>query len=158
MATASAAVITCLSSESVLRDLEAVLQRADHTIVVLSDEPYKVFAYDGAKVPETASILSNCIITTSYSKTWALAGERIELAGILLDEGAHTATSGDTLIDLTPREFELLACLMRHGGKVLSRDVAMVAWEQPLAHLSALAIEQGPLPTLRSSGDRWHSD
>ena len=25
-------------------------------------------------------------------------------------------------IDLTPREFELLACLMRHGGKVLSRD------------------------------------
>jgi aspartate aminotransferase len=64
-------------SESALRDLEAVLQRADHTIVVVSDEPYKVFAYDGAKVPETASIISNCIITTSYSKTWALAGERI---------------------------------------------------------------------------------
>jgi aspartate aminotransferase len=64
-------------SESTLRDLEAVLQRADHTIVVVSDEPYKVFAYDGAKVPETASIISNCIVTTSYSKTWALAGERI---------------------------------------------------------------------------------
>jgi two-component system, OmpR family, response regulator RegX3 len=25
-------------------------------------------------------------------------------------------------IDLTPREFELLACLMRHGGNVLSRE------------------------------------
>ena len=64
-------------SEAVLRNLEAVLQRADHPIVVLSDEPYKYFAYDGAKVPETAAIISNCVITTSYSKTWGLAGERI---------------------------------------------------------------------------------
>jgi aspartate aminotransferase len=64
-------------SEAVLRDLEAVLQRADHPIVVLSDEPYKVIAYDGATVPEMSSIISNCIITTSWSKTWALAGERI---------------------------------------------------------------------------------
>lgn len=64
-------------SESELRALEEVLQRADHPIVVLSDEPYKFFVYDGEKAPETASIISNCIITTSYSKTWALAGERI---------------------------------------------------------------------------------
>jgi len=64
-------------STAELRDLEAVLQRADHPIVVLSDEPYKYFVYDGGKAPEIASIISNCIITTSYSKTWALAGERI---------------------------------------------------------------------------------
>jgi aspartate aminotransferase len=64
-------------SESELRDLEAVLQRADHPIVVLSDEPYKSIVYDGGKAPEIASFISNCVITTSYSKTWALAGERI---------------------------------------------------------------------------------
>jgi aspartate aminotransferase len=64
-------------SEAELRALEAALQRADHPIVVLSDEPYKYFVYDGGKAPEIASIISNCIITTSYSKTWALAGERI---------------------------------------------------------------------------------
>jgi aspartate aminotransferase len=64
-------------SEAALRDLEAVLQRADHTIVVLSDEPYKSIVYDGAKCPEIASIISNCIITTSWSKKWGLAGERI---------------------------------------------------------------------------------
>jgi aspartate aminotransferase len=64
-------------AESVLRGLEAVLQRAGHTIVVLSDEPYKSIVYDGVKCPEMASIISNCIITTSWSKTWALAGERI---------------------------------------------------------------------------------
>jgi two-component system response regulator RegX3 len=46
----------------------------------------------------------------------------IEAAGILLDEAAHIATYGETEIDLTPREFELLACLMRHAGRVLSRE------------------------------------
>jgi aspartate aminotransferase len=63
--------------EKALRDLEAVLQEADHTIAVISDEPYKAFVYDGARCPETCSIISNCIIVTSWSKTWSLAGERI---------------------------------------------------------------------------------
>jgi two-component system response regulator RegX3 len=49
-------------------------------------------------------------------------GEVFEAAGIRLDEGTHEVFNGATPIDLTPREFELLACLMRHDGKVLSRD------------------------------------
>jgi two-component system response regulator RegX3 len=46
----------------------------------------------------------------------------LNAGGITLDEAAHLAHFGDTLIDLTPREFELLACLMRHAGRVLSRE------------------------------------
>jgi two-component system response regulator RegX3 len=49
-------------------------------------------------------------------------GEVFEAGGIRLDEDSHDVTFGETPIDLTPREFELLACLMRHNGKVLSRD------------------------------------
>lgn len=49
-------------------------------------------------------------------------GEVFEVGGIRLDEDSHDTTFGDALIDLTPREFELLATLMRHNGKVLSRD------------------------------------
>ncbi|MDZ4168087.1 MAG: response regulator transcription factor [Coriobacteriia bacterium] len=52
----------------------------------------------------------------------SVAGERFEVSGVSLDEGAHSATSASGPIDLTPREFELLACLMRHAGKVLSRE------------------------------------
>jgi len=52
----------------------------------------------------------------------SLAGERLEAAGIVLDESSHEATFGETLIDLTPREFELLATLMRYPGKVLTRE------------------------------------
>ncbi len=50
------------------------------------------------------------------------AKERFEVSGVTLDEAAHTAASSAGPIDLTPREFELLACLMRHAGKVLSRE------------------------------------
>jgi two-component system response regulator RegX3 len=61
----------------------------------------------------------------------AATGERMEVSGVVLDEAAHTAVTtegGD--IDLTPREFELLACLMRHSGKVLSRDQLLrEAWD-----------------------------
>ena len=52
----------------------------------------------------------------------SIAGERLEAAGIVLDESSHEATFDQTLIDLTPREFELLATLMRYPGKVLTRE------------------------------------
>jgi aspartate aminotransferase len=64
-------------SEAELRNLERALQRAGHPIIVVSDEPYKSIVYDGMKCPETASIITNCVIATSWSKKWALAGERI---------------------------------------------------------------------------------
>lgn len=51
-----------------------------------------------------------------------LPGERLQAAGIVLDEVAHEAHFAESLIDLTPREFELLATLMRYPGQVLSRE------------------------------------
>jgi two-component system response regulator RegX3 len=58
----------------------------------------------------------------SGTRDGGATGEPIEMSGIILDESMHVAEADGRLIDLTPREFELLACLMRHGGKVLSRD------------------------------------
>ena len=53
----------------------------------------------------------------------------ITAGGITLDEDAHTAKGNAGPIDLTPREFELLACLMRNAGKVVSReDLLREAW------------------------------
>ena len=46
----------------------------------------------------------------------------VEVAGIELDEASHHATSAAGPIDLTPREFELLSCLMHNAGRVLSRE------------------------------------
>ncbi len=63
--------------ESVLRDLQAVLSRAEQPITVLSDEPYKSFVYDGERQPEVASFIANTAICNSWSKSLGLPGERI---------------------------------------------------------------------------------
>ena len=57
------------------------------------------------------------------------ANSAITASGITLDEDAHTASGDKGDIDLTPREFELLACLMKSAGKVVSReDLLRDAW------------------------------
>ena len=53
----------------------------------------------------------------------------VTASGITLDEDAHTAAGDHGEIDLTPREFELLASLMKNAGKVVSReDLLRDAW------------------------------
>lgn len=63
--------------EPVLRDLNVVLDRAPQPIIAISDEPYKSLVYDGKKQPEVASLIANTAICNSWSKSQAIAGERI---------------------------------------------------------------------------------
>ena len=57
------------------------------------------------------------------------SGNEITAGGITLNEDTHVAEGDKGPIDLTPREFELLACLMRNAGKVVSReDLLHDAW------------------------------
>ena len=58
-----------------------------------------------------------------------VSGNEISAGGITLNEDTHVAHCDKGAIDLTPREFELLACLMRNAGKVVSReDLLHDAW------------------------------
>lgn len=53
----------------------------------------------------------------------------VSASGIALDDDAHTVTGEHGPIDLTPREFELMSCLMHNAGKVVSReDLLREAW------------------------------
>lgn len=59
------------------------------------------------------------------------AGERpaLECCGIALDEDAYTATLHGEPLGLTPKEFAILACLMRDQGRpVASRDLFETVW------------------------------
>jgi DNA-binding response OmpR family regulator len=47
------------------------------------------------------------------------------VADLLLDESTHQVCRGERLIDLSPLEFRLLHCLMRHAGQVLSREAIL---------------------------------
>lgn len=58
-----------------------------------------------------------------------ISANEISAGGITLNEDTHVAEGDKGPIDLTPREFELLDCLMRNAGKVVSReDLLHDAW------------------------------
>jgi DNA-binding response OmpR family regulator len=46
----------------------------------------------------------------------------LEVGPIRLDEATRRVTAGGRDIDLSPREFSLLECLLRHPGQTLTRD------------------------------------
>lgn len=50
------------------------------------------------------------------------SSNQLVMSGITLNEDMHTASSSSGEIELTPREFELLSCLMKNNGRVLSRE------------------------------------
>lgn len=58
-------------------------------------------------------------------------GTRVfDVSGVHLDEAGHRATFDGKEIELTPREFELLATLMAHAGTVLGREQLLKeAWD-----------------------------
>jgi DNA-binding response OmpR family regulator len=47
---------------------------------------------------------------------------KLTVGPITLDESARRVTAGGRPIDLSPREFSLLECLLRHPGQTLTRD------------------------------------
>ena len=47
--------------------------------------------------------------------------KELRIADLILNGETHEVRRGETLIDLTPKEFALLECFMRMPGKVLSR-------------------------------------
>jgi DNA-binding response OmpR family regulator len=54
------------------------------------------------------------------------------VADLELDTSSRTARRGQTLLDLTPREFELLEYLLRHAGQLVSREMlARDVWKEP---------------------------
>jgi DNA-binding response OmpR family regulator len=50
------------------------------------------------------------------------AEPKLVAGAIELDEAARQVTVGGDPVDLSPREFSLLECLLRHAGQTLSRD------------------------------------
>lgn len=64
-------------SAELLQEIDNMLLAQDHTIYVISDEPYIDLVYDGRKAPETLTYLTNLLVCFSWSKSLSLPGERI---------------------------------------------------------------------------------
>ena len=68
-------------SEETIEKLTAILkakeQEYGHAIYLISDEPYRELAFDGAFVPFITKYYDNTMVVYSYSKSLSLPGERI---------------------------------------------------------------------------------
>jgi two-component system, OmpR family, copper resistance phosphate regulon response regulator CusR len=57
---------------------------------------------------------------------------RLKAADLELDLVTRRATRGDSALDLTAREFELMEYLLRHQGRLVSREMlAREVWREP---------------------------
>lgn len=68
-------------SEEVIKNLSDILYKKErelgHPIYLISDEPYRELAYDGAQVPYVTKYYKDTFVVYSYSKSLSLPGERI---------------------------------------------------------------------------------
>lgn len=85
-----------------LETLAALVERVNagrgeggRPMFILSDEPYRAFAYDGAEVPAVLPMTKFAVLLGSFSKTLSMAGERI---GYLAVNPALTALDSGTLV------------------------------------------------------------
>ena len=98
-------------------------------------------------------------------------GNVLEGAGVSLDSSKRVVRKGDTRLDLTPAEFDILHALMRANGRVLTREQLLHASERGLdvsdrsvdVHISSLRRKLGDeakpavcIETVRSLGYRFH--
>ena len=62
---------------ALVESVNAARGEGERPMFILSDEPYRAFAYDGAKVPPVLPLTKFAIVLGSFSKTLSMAGERI---------------------------------------------------------------------------------
>jgi aspartate aminotransferase len=84
----------CIYSEDTLKRLGRLVDRVNATreraLFLVSDEPYRFLAYDGAVVPPVMPVSPFTLVLGSFSKSLSLAGERIGYVAVnpAMPEGA----------------------------------------------------------------------
>ena len=92
--------------EAALRRLAAAVERLNATrarpLFLLFDEPYRVFAFDGAEVPPALALGPHAVALGSFSKSLSLAGERVGYIALHPDlEGVGTLLAALTMTNRT---------------------------------------------------------
>lgn len=68
--------------EELCRIVEEENAKREKPVFILSDEPYRAFAFDGAEVPAMLPMSRFAIVVGSFSKTLSMAGERLGYIGV----------------------------------------------------------------------------
>ncbi|RYM06903.1 response regulator transcription factor [Sporolactobacillus sp. THM7-7] len=74
------------------------------------------------EIEELLARIRACLRVRRPEKRKSGASESLRVGDLLLDEASREVSRDALAIDLTPREFDLLLCLMRHQKQVLHRE------------------------------------
>ena len=110
-----------------LADLSALLARYPD-LTVLSDEPYRALVFDGLDAPTPASVVPRTIVCDSWSKTLAIAGERI----------------GYLAISPSIPEWAALRDACTFANRVLGFVNASAIWQRVVAQAGQETIDVAP--------------
>lgn len=96
----------------------------------------------------------NALLRRAYQNA-GLLGEQIRVGNYLVDSETRTVTIGDTVADLSPREFDLALFLFRNLGRLIAREeIEMAVWGRVIGatsrtvdtHMSRLRVKLLPTP------------
>jgi two-component system, OmpR family, response regulator len=94
---------------------DAVLDRVEGLDAGADDYLVKPFAY--------AELVARLhALARRAQQTMTADGRTLRCGSIALDDATREVTVEDRRVDLSPREFAMLECLLRHQGQVLTRD------------------------------------
>ena len=94
---------------------DAVRDRVNGLDAGADDYLVKPFAYE-----ELAARLR--ALTRRANGSAPMTGRTLRCGPIVLDDAARSVTVDGNRVDLSPREFAMLECFLRHQGQVLTRD------------------------------------
>lgn len=96
------------------------------------------------------------LLRRTHRPAAAHANEVLQFGDITLDLTSRTLTRGDEYIELTPREFDLLALFLRHPNQVLTRSTLMqrVWGEDFYGESNVLEVVIGNLRRALEAGNR----
>lgn len=157
--------------------LETMRQRKVTTPVImltaLGETEDKVRGLEGGAIDYVAKPFSFeellARIRAQLRRPDAASADRIEVGDLVLDLKTRRVTKGEQEVELTSREFELLAYLMRHPDQVLSRTQLLNGvWGydyDPGTNVLEVYVgylrkklgdedEEGPIDTVRGAGYR----
>ncbi len=171
-----------ISGTEVLRTLRARRETAHTPVIILTARREEQDRIEGFELgaddyiskpfsPKELVLRVRAVLRRSEPAESGAAGRRVLRAGpLLVDMGGHRITVDGEEVNLTPKEFELLVCLMERRGRTQSRAALLEAvWDTTAAietrtvdmHLGRLRAKLGPagdyIETVRGFGYRFRA-
>ena len=145
----------CIYAEEDMRRLAAIVDAenarrqaacgdAARPLYLLSDEPYRAFAYDGAVVPPVFPLTPYAVVLGSFSKTLSLAGERVGYAAIhpAMPDGA-TLAAAVTLTNRTLGFVNAPVIGQRLAAQLLDETVDLAVYDRRRRLMAKVLADAG---------------